>query len=104
MIADPTAAHHGGNAESAAAYESIAEDAPRLRRAVLIWTQRRGWWGTTSDEAEQGLGLSHQTVSARITEAKRIGALVDSGRRRRTRSGRTAAVYVVPCYQPDGAP
>jgi hypothetical protein len=39
--------------------------------------------------------LSHQTASARVTEAKIKGEIVDSGMKRATRSGRNAHVYVV---------
>ena len=51
--------------------------------------------GATCDEVERFSGLSHQTCSARINELVRSGHLVDSGRRRKTRGGRNAAVWVV---------
>lgn len=93
---DVTAGHHRGNPESVAAHDSVTVHKARLRRTVINWVARRGDIGATSDEVEGGLALPHQTVSARITEAKRTGELVDSGRRRPTRSGRSAAVYVAP--------
>jgi hypothetical protein len=91
---DVTAARHGGNAESEAAHESIAPDKARLRRMVLAYVRSRGLVGATSEEAEQALGIPHQTVSARITELKAAGDVYDTGRRRPTRSGRNAAVVV----------
>lgn len=53
--------------------------------------------GTTCDEAEVALGLSHQTCSARINglAAPHRARLVAAGYTRLTRSGRPAAVYVL---------
>ena len=50
--------------------------------------------GATCDDLELRLGLSHQTVSAAITTMLAEKMIVDSGERRRTRSGRTARVYL----------
>lgn len=94
MIADITARRHGGNAESAAASESIEPDKARLRRMVLNYIASRGYVGATCEEVEFALGLRHQTVSARLTELKRLGQVRDTGRRRLTQSRRPAAVYV----------
>lgn len=90
---DPTAGYHGGNSESTAAHASIKPSKATLRLYVhrLI---RSASQGATCDEIETETGLSHQTVSARVTELKRAGWVVDSGRRRPTRSGRSAAVLV----------
>lgn len=51
--------------------------------------------GMTSDEVEAALGGRHQNISARTTEMRKLGLLLDSGRTRRTRGGRQAAVLVV---------
>ncbi len=93
-IGDITRNFHGGNPESVAAHASIVPAKATLRRRVIAFVRGRGEHGATSDEIELALGLSHQTVSARITEAKAGGDLVPSGRRRVTRSGRSAAVLV----------
>jgi hypothetical protein len=50
--------------------------------------------GATCDETEAALDLRHQTVSARIRELSLANRIYDTGRRRRTRSNRTARVYV----------
>lgn len=50
--------------------------------------------GCTCDEVELLLDLRHQTASARITELRDEGLIEDSGNRRKTRSGRDAAVWV----------
>ncbi len=51
--------------------------------------------GLTSDEAEQRLGLSHQTCSARFNELAAKNLIEENGSRRPTRSGRQAAVWSV---------
>ena len=51
--------------------------------------------GSTCDEAEEALGLTHQTCSARFHDLSKGGRLTDTGRKRDTRSGRPAAVYVI---------
>ena len=100
---DITRNFHGGNAESTAAHRSIVPMKETLRRRVISFVRERGEHGATSDEIELALGLPHQTVSARITEAKAGGDLVPSGRRRLTRSGRSAAVLVVADYASEAA-
>ncbi len=94
MSADITRNFHGGNPESNDAHRSIVTSKSVLRRRVVAYVRERGELGATSDEIEVALGISHQTVSARITEAKAGGELVKNGMRRLTRSGRSAAVLV----------
>ena len=83
-----------GVATSDAAAASIGTDVGRLRALVLGYIQTRG--GLTCDEVELASGLSHQTASARINDLHRLGRIVDSGDRRKTRSGRNAIVWRVP--------
>lgn len=95
--ADPTANYHRGNPQSVAAHDSIKHRKEiDLRRILELVKQRGPQRGATCDEIEELLRLSHQTASARCTEAKARGQLIDSGRRRRTRTGRAAAVLIVP--------
>lgn len=50
--------------------------------------------GLTCDEIEEKLNMSHQTVSARVRGLVRKGGfIVDSGKVRKTRSGRNAIVW-----------
>jgi hypothetical protein len=49
--------------------------------------------GMTCDDVESATGLRHQTASARVNELGRLGAIVDSGERRATASGRKAIVW-----------
>lgn len=78
---------------SAQAAASIRKLAPTLRELVLAHVKAAG--GATCDEIELVLHFTHQTASARVNELMRMGALVDSGKRRRTRSGRNATVWVL---------
>jgi hypothetical protein len=93
---DITANFHGGNRESHEAYLSVKEHAGALRLLVVRYVYRQNDHGATCDEIERALQLPHQTVSARVTEAKARGEIIPNGERRPTRSGRKAAVYVDP--------
>jgi hypothetical protein len=72
-----------------------------LQQRVLRHVANCGAAGTTCDAAEEALGMKHQTCSARIRELVLKDRILDSGERRRTRSGRNAIVYVVPEHHPD---
>ena len=63
------------------------------RRQVLEAIRASGAHGMTDDEAEQALGLRHQTASARRRELVLSGHVADTGERRQTRSGRLATVW-----------
>ena len=91
---DPTARFHNNNQLSMEAYLSVEHSTSQIRSRIVAHIKKLGLAGATSDEVEQALELSHQTVSARCTEAKAKGELIDSGQRRKTRSGRNAAVLV----------
>lgn len=80
---------------SLAAYDSILPHASRLARKVYGVIKRAG---ATCEEVERALGMKHQTASARIRELKDKHLVRDSGQRRKTTSGRLAAVMIV--YQP----
>ena len=96
---DITKNYHKGNPESVAAHASVT---PVTRRGqilrVVAFVKSRGTDGATCDQTERALGMSHQTCSARFTDAKRDGLIVrdPAARRRPTRTGRMAAVFVVP--------
>jgi len=81
------------NKTSKAAAESMIGSASSLRRLVYDVIKHLG--GCTDDEIEIETGLSHQTASARRRELVLSGAVVASGERRATRSGRTAAVHII---------
>jgi hypothetical protein len=78
-----------GSKTSKDASDSI--DSDTLRAKVFSFIYGRG--GATCDEVEVGLGMRHQTASARIRELVLKGSLIDSGIVRQTRSGRDATVW-----------
>jgi hypothetical protein len=88
-----------GSDTSLEAAESVADITGRMRRLVysLIWSrcQSDPPRGATCDEVEAIANMRHQTASARINELAHQKAIHDSGSRRRTRSGRNAAVWVI---------
>jgi len=100
---DITAGFHHGNPESTEAHASTSpEYKAKTRRKIYALAHAQGEYGITSDEAEQILGLSHQSCSARISELKREGSLIPkvckidpAKERRKTRSGRYARVLTV---------
>lgn len=79
---------------SRAAADSALANSSAMRSKVLGAIRTAGA-GMTDDEVERALGLRHQTASARRRELVLLGLVRDSGRRRRTSSGRMAAVWEV---------
>jgi transcription initiation factor IIE alpha subunit len=78
--------------EAARSYaEHASTDSTRVLRVIRFL----GDHGATDDEIEQALGMPHQTASARRRDLVIAGMVVDSGLRRRTRSGRNAKVWIV---------
>jgi hypothetical protein len=87
---------------SRAAAASVEACTGSLRAVVLGYIADNGSWGATCDEVEARSGLSHQTASARVNELRKLGAIVDSGRRRNTRSQRKATVWLARHAVPAG--
>ena len=83
-----------GSATSKAAAESMIDHAPTVRHRIFQFLVSRAGRGATDDEIEQALNLSHQTASARRNLLVRDGAIEDSHRKRPTRSGRSATVWI----------
>lgn len=77
---------------SIAAAESI--DAETLRRKVLCVFVR---WpeGLTADEVAAVMHRDPLAIRPRVAELKRMAIIRDSGKRRRNRSGKGAAVMVM---------
>ncbi len=82
------------------AKKSVAPHLNALQTRVLRFIKAGKRYGATCDEAEEGLRMRHQTASARVYELRLMNLIVDSGTRRRTRSGRTAIVWVEPRWKP----
>ena len=83
------------------AADSIQAVLGPLQQRVLRYVASCGANGTTCDQAEETLGMRHQTCSARIRELVLKDRILNSGDRRKTRSGRNAIVYVLPEHHPD---
>ncbi len=64
------------------------------RGAVLKYLVRCGEDGATDEQIQQSLGMRVQTETPRRRELVQAGLVTDSGRRRPTSSGRTAAVWI----------
>jgi predicted HTH transcriptional regulator len=99
---DICANRHGGNPESVAAGNAYdVRSKMRDHHWILHWLKEEG--PSTCDEMEAGLGLSHQTCSARCSELKRKGLIKpkpvpgDPTRYEKapTRTGSLAAVLVL---------
>ena len=90
---EPLPPHVRGSDTSRAAAESMVSNTGRLKQMIIAHLRIEG--GCTCDEIEVALSMRHQTASARIRELRDSGAIVDTGERRKTRSGRNAAVYTL---------
>ena len=92
---DVTKNFHNGADTSAAAFQSTTTMSRALARNIVYSQVFAFPCGVTCDAIEEATRMSHQTCSARITELVIEGKIRDTGERRKTRSGRTARVYVV---------
>ena len=86
---------HSDNETSKAAAISMLDTADTLRAVVFRFIREQGEHGATDDEIEINLHLSHQTASARRRELVLLDAIGESGKLRKTRSGRNAKVWTV---------
>lgn len=71
----------------------VRESPLSLRDQVLALIKDNGPMGYTTDELEQALSATHQSVSARVNQLKNQGLIKSAGRTRATRSGRQATVW-----------
>lgn len=99
---DVCAGRHGGNAESVEAGNTYnVRSKMRDEHWILHWLKYEG--PSTCDDLEVGLGMSHQTCSARCSDLKRKGLIKPNPvpgdpiryERAPTRTGRMAAVLVL---------
>ncbi|KAJ3082379.1 hypothetical protein HK102_001741 [Quaeritorhiza haematococci] len=93
----PRADHYppsNGTPTSDEAAASIYPHAQRQRDILYAYVCEQYMLGTTNQEAEDALGMPAQTITPRMLELRREGLVVDSGEKRRTRSGRRAVVWI----------
>ena len=69
---------------------------------VLDFIRSRDAYGATADECLVQLGLTHQNGSARVSTLAQKGKIIRSSRKRVTRSGRKAWVYVAQGIEREG--
>lgn len=94
-------AHHNAPpGTSDAAARRIEAHASTTRSAIHDFIRDRGPHGATDDEGESMLGIKPQSYTPRRGELVALGLVVDSGQRRKTESGRPAAVWVTPEHAP----
>lgn len=87
---------HGGNRESVEAFKSKSPNQRiRQRHAVLDFVKSCGYYGATTDEVAFHFSTTPNAVSGRMSELKRDGLLIETGRRRLTRTGNSAQVLVI---------
>jgi len=82
-------------AESRIAYDAITPSIGELAQRVLDHVRSAGRHGCICDEVMRDLGLTHQTASPRFTELEAKGFIIRTEKRRRTRSGNQAAIYIL---------
>ena len=79
-MTDITSNKHGGNANSAAAYETIADTLTNRQNDVLSALLRHPA-GMTSKEVAEWLESPLNAISGRISELKAMGRIREAGRR-----------------------
>jgi hypothetical protein len=89
-----TVKHVRGSATSREAGESISPITGRLRAQVFEMIVSNGGDGLTDEEISLRLGLNPSTARPRRIELVEAGKVRDSGRTRRTVSGRAAVVWI----------
>jgi len=83
----------------------IRGHAPTLRRRVLAAIREAGACGLTDAEGQAATGITPQSYGPRRGELAKLGEVADSGRRRKTPSGRRAIVWTTPEHASrEGAP
>jgi len=87
-------APHNRTDTSIAAAERVRPRAGTMRAIVLDAIEAAGPEGATIDEIAQRTGLLTQTVCGRIAELKRDGWIQKTQRRRPTRTGSEAIVWI----------
>ena len=92
LFDDPPAQQHSET--SVAAAESIRPDTNRLRAVVLDAIRRAGADGLTDEEGIAATGIVASTYRQRRVECVQAGKVIDSGKTRKTASGRNAVVWV----------
>ena len=86
--------HVPGSATSEAAARAKVPTEGTDKARVLNFIATCADHGATDDEVEECLGMLHQNASARRRGLCLAGLVVDSGKTRKTRSNRSATVWI----------
>ena len=78
---------------SLSAYDRSEENGANRRIRYYKFVLAQGDFGATEDEVIIGAGIEHQSVGACRHDLLKLGALVDTGTNRETRSKRKARVW-----------
>lgn len=84
---------HRGNAQSEAANKKV--DKSKGKYLVLKYLTKVGAKGGTTDEACAFYGKQSNELSGRFTELKEQERIIETGERRKTRTGSMAAVCII---------
>lgn len=93
---------HRGVETSVAAAEAIAPCLGNLQRLTLAAIRTAGSNGRTAHETCDTLVIDRAAIQPRLSELRRKGLIVDSGRRRKNASGKSAIVWTAGMAQVNG--
>ena len=79
-VPDITRRKHGGNEQSEAAFQRVEPHIPAMQAHALEWWRLNG--PATSKEYSAATGFPLHAVSARLSELKRDGKMIETGERR----------------------
>ncbi|HEX8444149.1 MAG TPA: hypothetical protein VF631_10940 [Allosphingosinicella sp.] len=100
----PTVAGYKATDTSAAAARDITPETGRLRLLVLNDIAAQREHGSTSEEIVERTGVPRVSIQPRTSELRRLGKIVDSGKRRpNPSSGKQAIVWVLRQFKRGGA-
>jgi len=91
LFQPPAQAHSRTSVEAA---KRISGKSQALRARVFAYIQAQGELGATDEEVQTALGMGGSTQRPRRVDLETAGMVRNSGRTRRTTSGRQAVVWV----------
>jgi len=100
---DPCAGKHRGNEQSEAAHETVRLVKREQHQRILSALAVAGPYGRTCEELSRWIHMAYTSVSARLSELKRSGEVLETGETRPTSSGCQAAVVVLRQFQDGGS-
>lgn len=95
---EPGALGYSNATTSRDAAERVAPSAKAWREKIMQRLAALGAEGATADELVVFYGVQHNTIAPRLTELKSAGRIVHGGRRRPTRSGSLAIVWLAAAW------